>query len=308
MGLFGSDPRLRGVPRGMIDNMPMPGPITGFGGGTFNIDGTQATPQAPQMGVPRKRKTNWGGIAADFLAGLAGQPGPYLQMRQHQQKIEEEEARAQRDRAADQATWLNREQWQRDHPQPRVNDTVEDFNWFKGLNPQDRATYQEMHPEYRQGPDGQFYRVQRAPEPPETLPPNFDFGGAAAPGTPPFAVSRSRLDNITMMAESGGNPNAVSTAGARGRMQVMPETARDPGFGVRPSNGTAQDDERVGREYRAAMQRRYGGDPAKMWAAYNWGPGNLDNAISRHGERWLDAAPAETRNYVSRNLRALGGR
>lgn len=110
-----------------------------------------------------------------------------------------------------------------------------------------------------------------------------------------------------MMAESGGNPSAVSPAGARGLMQVMPSTARDPGFGIRPSNGTPQDDVRVGQEYRAKMHQRYSGDPAKMWAAYNWGPGNLDGALSRHGSNWLSAAPAETRNYVTRNLRALRG-
>lgn len=86
-------------------------------------------------------------------------------------------------------------------------------------------------------------------------------------------------------------------------MQVMPATARDPGFGITParSNDPAEVN-RVGREYRAAMERKYGGDLAKMWAAYNWGPGNLDAAIARHGERWLDAAPAETRQYVTRNL------
>lgn len=79
----------------------------------------------------------------------------------------------------------------------------------------------------------------------------------------------------------------------------MPETARDPGFGIRPWNGRDMGDlARVGRDYRAVMQRRYGGDIAKMAAAYNWGPGNLDNAIARHGEGWLRAAPAETRTYV----------
>lgn len=111
-----------------------------------------------------------------------------------------------------------------------------------------------------------------------------------------------------MMAESGGNPNAVSPVGARGLMQVMPGTARDPGFGIRPSNGSQADDVRVGQEYRAAMEGRYQGDTSKMWGAYNWGPGNVDKAIERHGPNWLNAAPSETRNYVARNNRALRGR
>lgn len=122
------------------------------------------------------------------------------------------------------------------------------------------------------------------------------------------------LDNITMQAESGGRRYGAdggllrSPAGAMGEMQVMPATARDPGFGVRPWQGGADDLARVGRDYRRVMQKRYGGDPAKMWAAYNWGPGALDSAIQMHGDRWLDAAPPETRAYVQRNLRQLRGR
>lgn len=90
-------------------------------------------------------------------------------------------------------------------------------------------------------------------------------------------------------------------------MQVMPTTAANPGFGVRPSNGTPADDVRVGKEYRAAMQQRYGGDLSKMWGAYNWGPGNVDRAVSAYGQNWLQAVPTETRNYIARNLRALRG-
>lgn len=90
-------------------------------------------------------------------------------------------------------------------------------------------------------------------------------------------------------------------------MQVMPATARDPGFGLRPANPNDPTDmNRLGREYRAAMERRYGGDPAKMWAAYNAGPGRVDDAL-RGGANWLSRLPAETRNYVTRNLRALRG-
>jgi soluble lytic murein transglycosylase len=92
-------------------------------------------------------------------------------------------------------------------------------------------------------------------------------------------------------------------------MQVMPDTARQPGFGVRPAQGNSPDEfNRVGRDYRAAMEQRYGGDLAKMWAAYNWGPGNLDNALRRHGDNWLDHAPRETRDYIRRNFSAYGRR
>lgn len=98
-----------------------------------------------------------------------------------------------------------------------------------------------------------------------------------------------------------------SPAGAMGEMQVMPATARDPGYGVRPWQGGADDLARVGRDYRATMERRYNGDPAAMWAAYNAGPRRVDEAKREHGDNWLAHMPAETRNYVTRNLRALRG-
>jgi soluble lytic murein transglycosylase len=120
---------------------------------------------------------------------------------------------------------------------------------------------------------------------------------------PPAAFDR--IVDITVQSESGGNPNAVSPKGARGLMQVMPATARDPGFGIRPSNGSKQDDVRVGREYLAAMQRKFGGDMAKVWAAYNAGPGAVDAAVRKHGANWLSKMPAETRAYVRKNITAL---
>lgn len=125
-----------------------------------------------------------------------------------------------------------------------------------------------------------------------------------APASPAFA---DRLDHITMMSESGGNPNAVSPKGARGLMQVMPSTARDPGFGIRPSRGTPEDDVRVGKEYRRAMESKYGGDLSKMWGAYNAGPGRVDALIGRYGNDWLRYAPRETQDYVRKNLRQIRG-
>ena len=117
-----------------------------------------------------------------------------------------------------------------------------------------------------------------------------------------------RIVQITVQSESAGNPNAVSPKGARGLMQVMPATARNPGYGIRPSNGTQADDVRVGREYLRAMQKEFGGDMAKVWAAYNAGPGRVKAAIEQHGANWLANLPAETQNYVRKNMRALGAR
>lgn len=92
-------------------------------------------------------------------------------------------------------------------------------------------------------------------------------------------------------------------------MQVMPETARDPGFGLKPANpGNPDDMNRLGREYRAEMHRRYGGDLKKMWAAYNAGPGAVDDAIQRGGSSWLQLLPTETKKYVARNMARVGGR
>lgn len=122
------------------------------------------------------------------------------------------------------------------------------------------------------------------------------------------------LDHITAAAESGnrnyddkGRP-VTSPKGARFAMQVMPATARDPGFGLKPADpNNAEDMNRLGREYRAVMERRYGGDYAKMWAAYNGGPGRVDAAIAKGGANWLDHMPAETRDYVRKNMGRTNG-
>lgn len=122
-----------------------------------------------------------------------------------------------------------------------------------------------------------------------------------------------RMATITAQSESGNRERdaagklITSSAGAQGKMQVMPGTNKDPGYGV----AAAKDDSdaersRVGREYLQAMVRNYAGDPAKAWAAYNWGPGNVDAAIKEHGADWLEHAPEETRKYVGKNLAALG--
>lgn len=132
---------------------------------------------------------------------------------------------------------------------------------------------------------------------------------AASPGG-----SFDRMVEITLHSESRnrdydkGGRVITSPARARYAMQTMPETAGDPGFGIKPAaNDSPAEWNRVGREYLGKMLQRYGGDPAKAWAAYNWGPGEVDNAVKTKGADWLASAPQETRNYVAQNLRMLGG-
>lgn len=97
--------------------------------------------------------------------------------------------------------------------------------------------------------------------------------------------------------ESRGRQSAVSPKGARGVMQLMPGTMRDPGFGVTPMRAnTEEENRRVGREYLDAMYAKYG-DRATALMAYNWGPGKVDKWIA--SGRDPSKVPAETRKYVS---------
>lgn len=124
---------------------------------------------------------------------------------------------------------------------------------------------------------------------------------------------RNKIAAITVGTESAGNPNAVGPnipgqGTAKGLYQVMDATNASPGYGVAPAQDTsAQERERVGRDYLNAMLDKYNGDPSKAWAAYNAGPGRLDAAIKEGGEDWLSKLPSETQNYVAKNLAQLQG-
>ena len=88
--------------------------------------------------------------------------------------------------------------------------------------------------------------------------------------------------------ESGGNPRAVSPAGAVGYAQLMPATAR--GLGVNPRDPIQN--LRGGAKYLAAQKRKFGSWELAL-AAYNAGPG----AVQKYG----GIPPySETQNYVRR--------
>lgn len=127
-----------------------------------------------------------------------------------------------------------------------------------------------------------------------------------------------RMVNITLQAESGGQRYGkdgqllTSPKGAKGEMQVLDSTNLNPGFGVKPAKDNSPEERaRVGRDYLQAMLKRYDGDPAMAWAAYNAGPGKLDEALMRAkasptpGASWLTFMPNETQAYVAANTKAL---
>jgi soluble lytic murein transglycosylase len=118
--------------------------------------------------------------------------------------------------------------------------------------------------------------------------------------------------------ESEFDPDAVSPAGARGLMQLMPATAR----GVARQNGlpyqrgrlTADPDYniRLGSTFLGDVLAQFGGSYVLAIAAYNAGPSRVNGWIERNGDPrapgvdvidWIESIPIyETRNYVQRVL------
>jgi hypothetical protein len=113
-----------------------------------------------------------------------------------------------------------------------------------------------------------------------------EFKHTAPPGTPVSVDSleqvvdhyakQYRLDKhliyAVIQAESSGNPYAVSPAGARGLMQLMPGTAAEMGVEdiFDPVENIAG-----GTQYLNKMSSMWNGDKLKILASYNAGPGNV---------------------------------
>ena len=95
--------------------------------------------------------------------------------------------------------------------------------------------------------------------------------------------------------ESNGNPDAVSPKGAIGIAQFMPATAAQ--YGVDPKNPESAIQGQAA--YMSDLLKMFNGDYKKAAAGYNWGQGNVQNAIAKYGNDWLSHAPEETQNYIS---------
>jgi soluble lytic murein transglycosylase-like protein len=102
--------------------------------------------------------------------------------------------------------------------------------------------------------------------------------------------------------ESSYNPYAVSAAGAKGLMQLMDDTGR--GLGV-TDPFDPQQNVHAGTQFLAGLLRKYKGNEGVALAAYNAGPGRVDQLGIRTDADLaakLHLLPEETQQYVQRVL------
>ncbi|WP_421871869.1 lytic transglycosylase domain-containing protein [Nitratireductor rhodophyticola] len=117
-----------------------------------------------------------------------------------------------------------------------------------------------------------------------------------------FGVPAAWITHV-LRAESAGDVHAISSAGAMGLMQIMPDTwdeLRDR-HGLGHDAYDVRDNILAGAAYLREMHDRYG-DVVGMLAAYHAGPGRYEEYLA--GVRDL---PDETRAYVAALVPRLGG-
>ncbi|GAA0449122.1 lytic transglycosylase domain-containing protein [Sphingomonas molluscorum] len=147
-----------------------------------------------------------------------------------------------------------------------------------------------------------------------------DYTVAGYPSVPVPATQQSNFTMIHAIArqESQFDRAAVSHAGARGLMQLMPGTAREAAskLGLSYDSGSLTSDTgyniQLGSSYFQRMLDYYGGSYPLAVAAYNAGPGNVNKWLGAFGDPrtgavdtldWVESIPyTETRNYVQRVL------
>jgi len=169
----------------------------------------------------------------------------------------------------------------------------------------DDSSYQEL-------PAVRIASIDRVPDPPAASKPVTAEPSKPAVSSAPTAADIQRMlasagaeHNIAVellasviKAESNFRIDAVSRAGARGLMQLMPATAHDLGV-----KDITQADQNIagGTAYLDYLLKRYKDDVTKALAAYNAGPEAVD--------RYHGVPPyRETRAYVARVINEFNKR
>lgn len=114
------------------------------------------------------------------------------------------------------------------------------------------------------------------------------------------------VDKALIMAvikqESDFNPKSTSNAGAMGLMQLMPGTARE--LGVSDAYNVEQNVD-GGTKYLKGLLDMYGSTKELALAAYNAGPGALQNrGVKGTGD--ISKLPNETKDYVQKVMKYYG--
>jgi membrane-bound lytic murein transglycosylase B len=127
------------------------------------------------------------------------------------------------------------------------------------------------------------------------------FDGEIAEAAQRFGLPKHWIQAV-IEVESGGDPHAVSSAGAMGLMQLMPDTWEDlrERYGLGHDPFDPRDNIMAGAAYLRQIYDRYGTAEA-MVAAYNAGPERYDEYL-----RTSRTLPAETRAYVAKLAPLLG--
>lgn len=151
------------------------------------------------------------------------------------------------------------------------------------------------------------------------VPPNASWGGVLSPDAngsssafdelinaagQKYGVAPSLIKSV-IQTESSFHPHAVSSAGAKGLMQLMDGTAQ--GLGVTDSFDPAQNID-AGTRFLSYLLRKYDGNISVALAAYNAGPGRVERlGISNEQElaAKYEQLPQETQNYVRKVVAAM---
>jgi soluble lytic murein transglycosylase len=124
----------------------------------------------------------------------------------------------------------------------------------------------------------------------------------------------AELVYAVMREESGYRPKVVSLVGARGLLQIMPETgqrlASDLGIPFEPDDlFDPEVNVRLGSYYLSELSRRFSGRDSAAIGSYNAGPEAVARWLDERGgledDEWVETIPySQTRSYVKRVLRS----